>query len=99
MVELWAWRVGMLILAGIPAIIGGGLIWHLVPRWSAVLIWELFVLAVFAWLLVKGGRKSEAIEGQVGQHTAEFEQMTDSLPSMLDSDEDKMEHHTRNAPL
>jgi hypothetical protein len=99
MLELWAWRVGMLILAGVPAIVGGGLVWHFAGRWGAVWTWEIFVLAVLVWLLVKGGRRTEVIEEREGQNTANNEPVGHPLTTMLGSDEGELENNPRNIPL
>jgi hypothetical protein len=93
MVQLWAWRIGMLILAGVPAIVGGGLVWHFVPRWGAVWIWGAFVVVVLALLLVKGGRNLKETEEE-REHNEDF---SNPLNSILGSEEDKLEH--RNASV
>jgi hypothetical protein len=60
MIELWAWRIGMLVLAGIPAIVGGGLVWHFIPQWKAVLIWGIILMTIWIWILSAGGKRTKA---------------------------------------
>jgi len=60
--EKWAWRLGILVLAGIPAIVGGGLVWQLFDRWTPVLIWEV-VLLFFVSVVITKGDKSGVRDG------------------------------------
>ncbi len=55
----WAWRFGMIILSGVPAIIGGGLVWHFVENWTGVIIWEIVLLFIVSWILAKGDKLKE----------------------------------------
>ena len=50
----WAWRFGMIILTGVPAIVGGGLFWHFFEKWTAVVIWEVVLLFLMSILISKG---------------------------------------------
>ncbi len=53
----WSWRLGMIILTGAPAIIGGGIVWFLWEKWTPVIIYEILLLAVMGYLIVKGGKE------------------------------------------
>ncbi|MFZ0931369.1 MAG: hypothetical protein WAN11_22385 [Syntrophobacteraceae bacterium] len=52
----WAWRFGMIVLSGVPAIIGGGITYGLTESWTAVIVWEAVLLCVLAAVLIKGGK-------------------------------------------
>lgn len=52
----WAWRFGMLILAGVPAIVGGGLVWAIFEKWTAVIIWQIVLLFLMSLLISKGDK-------------------------------------------
>ena len=52
----WAWRFGMLILTGVPAIVGGGLVWAIFEKWTAVIIWEIVLLFIVSLLISKGDK-------------------------------------------
>lgn len=52
----WAWRFGMLILTGVPAIVGGGVMWALFGKWTAVIIWEVVLLFIMSLLISKGDK-------------------------------------------
>ena len=54
--EKWAWRLGILVLAGVPAIVGGGLFWQLFDRWTPVLIWEVILLFLVSVVITKGDK-------------------------------------------
>lgn len=56
----WPWRVGMTILCGVPAIVGGGLFFSIFEKWTAVIIWEIVLLALLAVLLSKGDKAEDA---------------------------------------
>jgi hypothetical protein len=60
----WAWCFGMIILSGVPAIIGGGIAWGLTESWAAVIGWEAVLLILLIAILVKGGKS----QGAVGAH-------------------------------
>ena len=51
----WAWRFGMIILSGVPAIIGGGITYGLTDSWTAVVIWEAILFCLLVGALIKGG--------------------------------------------
>jgi hypothetical protein len=55
--EKWAWSVGMLVVSAVPAIVGGGVVWHFVPSWGAVLIWEVLLFFFMSCILVKGEKR------------------------------------------
>ncbi len=59
----WAWRIGMLVVGGIPAIIGGGLFWHLFEKWTAVIVWEIVLLFILSVIISKGDKKAKEAEG------------------------------------
>jgi hypothetical protein len=50
----WAWVFGMIILSGVPAIVGGGFVWFFFENWTAVIIWEIFLLFVMSFLISRG---------------------------------------------
>lgn len=52
----WAWRFGMLILAGVPAIVGGGLVWVIFEKWTAVIIWQIVLLFLLSLAISKGDK-------------------------------------------
>ena len=52
----WAWRFGMIVLSGVPAIIGGGITYGLTENWTAVIVWEAVVFCLLVALLMKGGK-------------------------------------------
>ncbi len=54
-----AWLFGMIILCGVPAIVGGGIVWHFVPSWTAVIVWEVALFCVMAVVLARGFKKAE----------------------------------------
>lgn len=51
-----AWIMGMIILTGVPAIVGGGLFWHFFEKWTAVIIWQLVLLCIMSFVISKGER-------------------------------------------
>jgi hypothetical protein len=53
----WAWRIGMMVLAGVPAIVGGGLFYAAFEKWTAVVIWEIILLFLLALLISKGDKQ------------------------------------------
>lgn len=57
---IWPWRLGMLVLTGIPAIVGGGLMWHLFKTWTAVMAWDAALLCLVIFAIFKGGRIANA---------------------------------------
>lgn len=54
----WPWRLGMLILTGVPGIVGGGLVWSIAENWTAVLVYEILLLCVMGAVIIKGGKHS-----------------------------------------
>lgn len=56
----WAWRFGMLILTGVPAIVGGGLVWYFFEKWTAVVIWEIVLLFIMSFIISKGDKQTGA---------------------------------------
>lgn len=56
----WAWQVGMIILSGVPAIIGGGLFWSIFENWTAVIIWEIILLFGLGFVLSKRDTHGDA---------------------------------------
>ena len=56
----WAWRFGMIILTGVPAIVGGGLFWHVFEKWTLVIIWEVILLFIMSFLISKGDKAAVA---------------------------------------
>lgn len=57
---IWPWRMGMLILTGVPAIVGGGLMWHLFEKWTAVIVWEIALLCIMSLVISKGDKTADA---------------------------------------
>jgi hypothetical protein len=53
----WAWRFGMIVLSGVPAIIGGGITYGLTESWTAVGIWEAILFCLLVAVLIKGGKE------------------------------------------
>ena len=60
----WAWCFGMLVLAGVPAIIGGGITYGLTESYTGVIIWEAILFCLLVAVLIKGGK------GDAGSHNA-----------------------------
>ena len=56
----WAWCFGMVILTGVPAIVGGGLSWYLFEKWTAVIVWEIVLLFAMSLLISRGAKAGEA---------------------------------------
>ena len=52
----WAWRFGMIVLSGVPAIVGGGITYGLTESWTAVIVWEAIVFCLLVAVLLKGGK-------------------------------------------
>ena len=63
----WAWRFGMVVLSGVPAIIGGGIIYGLTESWVAVAVWEAILVCLLVAVLIKGG-KSDSNPHHVPMH-------------------------------
>ncbi len=63
----WAWRFGMIVLAGSPAIIGGGIIYGLTESWTAVIAWEAVLLCLLLAVLIKGS-KTDSGHNQIEAH-------------------------------
>lgn len=51
-----AWVFGMIVLSGVPAIIGGGITFGLTNSWAAVIGWEVILFAFLIFVLFKGGK-------------------------------------------
>jgi hypothetical protein len=56
----WAWRFGMIVLSGVPAIIGGGITYGLTESWTGVIVWEVVLLVLLIMALIKGGKPSDS---------------------------------------
>ena len=52
----WAWRFGMFVLTGVPAIVGGGFFWHMFEKWTPVIIWEVLLLFIMSFIISKGDK-------------------------------------------
>ncbi len=62
----WAWRFGMIILSGVPAILGGGITYGFTESWTGVIVWEVILFILLVTVLVKGGSTREkAVEAHV----------------------------------
>ncbi len=46
-------KIGIMILIGVPAIIGGGIVYHFSPNTSSVVIYEVILIAIFIGLISK----------------------------------------------
>lgn len=55
----WAWYFGMIIFSGVPAIIGGGIIWGFTESWTAVFVWEAILFCLLVAALIKGGKSHQ----------------------------------------
>jgi len=55
----------MIVLSGVPAIIGGGITYGLSDSWTAVIVWEAILLFLLVAALVKGGKGDS---GHAGAH-------------------------------
>lgn len=60
----WAWCFGMIILSGVPAIIGGGITFGLTNSWSAVIGWEAILFCLLVAVLTKGLKKTKVAEAE-----------------------------------
>ncbi|MEN6440136.1 MAG: hypothetical protein ABFD97_16295 [Syntrophobacter sp.] len=58
----WAWRFGMIVFSGVPAIIGGGITFGFTNSWNAVIGWEIVVLILLIAALIKGGKSTGSHE-------------------------------------
>jgi ABC-type phosphate transport system permease subunit len=63
----WAWRFGMIVLTGVPAIIGGGITYGLTESYTGVIIWEVILFLLLVAALIKGG-KGDSGAHQAGAH-------------------------------
>ena len=52
------WILGMLVVSGVPAIVGGGLMWQLTETWTAVVLWEVILLAIMGIFVLPKGAKN-----------------------------------------
>ncbi|MEN6484970.1 MAG: hypothetical protein ABFD98_08820 [Syntrophobacteraceae bacterium] len=66
----WAWRMGMFIVAGVPAIVGGGLAWAFFESWTAVIVWEIVLIVAMILIVAKGGAGKEAGAGHGGKQVS-----------------------------
>jgi len=57
----------MIVLSGVPAIIGGGITYGLTENWTAVIVWEAIVFCLLVAVLIKGGKDSSS-HHQVAVH-------------------------------
>jgi hypothetical protein len=55
--EKWSWCLGMLILSGVPAIVGGGVLWQFFEKWTPIIIWEVVLLFLLSVVIAKGDRQ------------------------------------------
>lgn len=55
----WAWRFGMCVLSGVPAIVGGGLFWSIFHKWTAVIVWEAVLVCIMSFIIAKGDGAAE----------------------------------------
>ncbi|MEM5785674.1 MAG: hypothetical protein AAGU11_00070 [Syntrophobacteraceae bacterium] len=60
----WAWRFGMVVVSGVPAIVGGGITYGLTESWAAVIGWEILLVILLIVAIIKGG-KSKTSEKHV----------------------------------
>jgi low affinity Fe/Cu permease len=54
----WAWRFGMIVFSGVPAIIGGGITFGFTESWAAVIAWEVVVVLCLASALIKEAKSA-----------------------------------------
>lgn len=54
----WAWRFGMIILTGVPAIVGGGLFFSIFDSWNAVIAWEVILIVLMGTVIIRGGKSA-----------------------------------------
>ena len=52
----WAWRFGIIVLSGVPAIVGGGLFWHFFEKWTAVIVWEVILFFLLSIVISRGDK-------------------------------------------
>lgn len=50
--------IGIMIVFGVPAIIGGGLVYHLLHSWLAVWLYEALLILVAVTTAIKAAGKS-----------------------------------------
>ncbi len=55
----WAWCFGMIVLSGVPAIVGGGITFGLTNSWSAVIGWEAILFCLVVTAITKGLKNSK----------------------------------------
>jgi hypothetical protein len=55
--ETWSWRLGMVILSGVPAIVGAGILWQVFEKWTPIIVWEVVLLLLLSLVLFRGGRQ------------------------------------------
>jgi len=59
----WAWCFGMIVLAAVPAIIGGGITYGLTESYTGVIIWEIILFCLLVAALIKGGKGDSSAAG------------------------------------
>ena len=52
----WPWVFGMIVLSGVPAIVGGGITYGLTQSYTAVVIWEAILFCLVVAALIKGSK-------------------------------------------
>jgi len=52
----WAWRFGIIVLSGVPAIVGGGITYGLTESYTGLIIWEVILFCLLVAALIKGGK-------------------------------------------
>ncbi len=60
----WPWVFGMVVLSGVPAIVGGGITYGLTQSYAAVAIWEVILFCLVVAALIKGAK------GEANPHDA-----------------------------
>ncbi len=55
---IWAWCFGMIVLSGVPAIVGGGITFGFTGSWTAVVIWEAILFCLVVTAVTKGLKNS-----------------------------------------
>ena len=48
----------MMIVSGVPAIVGGGLFYHFFENWTAVIVWEAVLIFVMSILIANGDKNA-----------------------------------------
>jgi hypothetical protein len=53
----------MIVLAAVPAIIGGGITYGLTESYTGVIIWEIILFCLLVAALIKGGKGDSSAAG------------------------------------